>query len=81
MCSAVVLSLCWQGFNFMETSDDGIVQMGIWTMFSAANYQDHGNKGAVLIFSDPAEPPEPLIFESAEEAASIKEVTWMQHTG
>jgi len=47
----------------------------------AANYQDHGNKGAVLIFSDPAEPPEPLIFESAEEAASIKEVTWMQHTG
>ena len=60
-----------QGFNFVETS----CGKGIWTVFSAANYQDHANRGAVLVFSDPVDRPKPLVFDSVDVASSIEEVT------
>ena len=61
----------FQGFNFVETS----CGKGIWTVFSAANYQDQANRGAVLVFSDPADRPKPLVFDSVDVASSIEEVT------
>jgi len=60
-----------EGFNFVETS----CGKGIWTVFSAANYQDQANRGAVLVFSDPADRPKPLVFDSVDVASSIEEVT------